>query len=69
MPYKFSKPFIIVGCFPIFWLNASDKLWAGSVDIINTFLPCFDNKIDNDAEIVVLPTPPLPPTNIHFSVF
>jgi len=44
-------------------------LCAGSVDIINTFLRTLDNKIANEEETVVFPTPPLPPTNIHLRVF
>ncbi len=58
-----------MGCFPNFCPKASDKLWAGSVDIINTFERIFDNNIANDEETVVFPTPPFPPTNIHLSVF
>ena len=41
---------------------------AGSVDIIKIFFPLFVDKTDKDEETVVLPTPPFPPTNIHFKV-
>lgn len=40
---KFSNPWTFVGTLLNFWLNASDKLWAGSVDITRTFLRTLDS--------------------------
>lgn len=39
--YKFWKPLTRVGTFENFWLNASDMLWAGSVEIMSTLSRTF----------------------------
>lgn len=36
MAYKFSKLLTLVGTLENFWSNASEMLWAGSVDMIST---------------------------------
>jgi hypothetical protein len=38
---KLSKPLTSRASLPNFWLNASDKLWAGSVEMRRTDLRCF----------------------------
>lgn len=34
----------------------------------DTFFPFFANNVAKELDVVVLPTPPLPPTKIHFNV-
>jgi hypothetical protein len=50
-----------------FWSNASERLWAGSVEMIRTFFLTWERRMERQEEVVVFPTPPLPPTKIHFS--
>mmetsp|Transcript_27262 Transcript_27262/g.60053 ORF Transcript_27262/g.60053 Transcript_27262/m.60053 type:complete len:232 (-) Transcript_27262:209-904(-) len=66
---RLSKPSIGVGSRPIFWQKASLKLWAGSVDTIKTFLRVFANWTPKQQLVVVLPTPPFPPTKTHWRLF
>lgn len=44
-------------------------MWAGSVEIKSTDLRTRLSWIAREQDVVVLPTPPLPPTKIHRSVF
>jgi len=54
-----------VGSFVTFWSKQSLKLCAGSVEIINVFFPDLACKVARLLLVVVLPTPPLPPTKIQ----
>jgi len=65
--YKLLKFLTSVGDFVNFWENASLRLCAGSVDIINTESLTLERSTATELEIVVFPTPPFPPTNIHWS--
>mmetsp|Transcript_16211 Transcript_16211/g.63222 ORF Transcript_16211/g.63222 Transcript_16211/m.63222 type:complete len:250 (-) Transcript_16211:26-775(-) len=65
---RFSKPSILVGSLPIFWLKASLRLCAGSVEIRRTDSLFCARSTASEQEVVVLPTPPFPPTKIHLSV-
>ena len=49
--------------------NASDILCAGSVEISKTFSLTRDIRTASEHEVEVFPTPPLPPTKIHFNDF
>ena len=49
--------------------KASDILCAGSVEISKTFSLTRDIRTANEHEVEVFPTPPLPPTKIHFNDF
>ena len=67
MAYRLSNPLIRMGSLLNFCEKASDTLWAGSVLMIST-LPRVRASSTPMLELdVVLPTPPLPPTKIHFS--
>src|SRR5690606_29222865 len=48
-----------------FWLNASDRLCAGSVLIRRTDSRALASWMAREQDVVVLPTPPLPPTKIQ----
>lgn len=61
--------FTYVGWLENFWSKASDRLCAGSVEISNTLCLCFVISTARDEEVVVLPTPPFPPTKIHLRDF
>ena len=65
MALRLSIPFTLVASFPNFWSKASLRLCAGSVDISNTLSRCLASWIAREHDVVVLPTPPLPPTNIQ----
>ena len=54
-----------VGVFPNFWPKASERLCAGSVEISRTLGRHWANWVARAQLVVVLPTPPLPPTKIH----
>mmetsp|Transcript_26918 Transcript_26918/g.57667 ORF Transcript_26918/g.57667 Transcript_26918/m.57667 type:complete len:259 (-) Transcript_26918:74-850(-) len=69
MALRLSNPSIGVGSRPIFWQKASLKLWAGSVDTIRTFFRVLANWTPKQQLVVVLPTPPLPPTKTHWRLF
>src|SRR5699024_10572729 len=53
---------------PIFWLNISPRLCAGSVDISNVLFSCCADFQAIAAAEVDFPTPPFPPTKITFFV-
>lgn len=76
MAHKLSyNPITGVGVLPSFWLNASLRLCAGSVETSSTFRrrvwPVLStngivaNNVASAQDVVVLPTPPFPPTKIH----
>jgi hypothetical protein len=67
MQYRLAKPCTSVGLRENFWLKASDRLCAGSVDTISTLRRADASATPSEQDDVVLPTPPLPPTNTHFS--
>jgi hypothetical protein len=69
MAYRLLKPSTWVGVFVNFCRKASLRLWAGSVLMISTLPRCADSCTARLLEQVVLPTPPLPPTQIHFRLF
>lgn len=66
--YRLVNPWTRVGVFVNFCLNASLRLCAGSVDMINTLSLCCASCTARLLLQVVLPTPPLPPTQIHFKL-
>lgn len=67
--YRLEKPSTSAGFFVNFCLKASLRLWAGSVEMISTDFLAAASWTARDDEHVVLPTPPLPPTKIHFRSF
>jgi len=66
MQYRLSKPCTRVGSLPNFCEKASERLCAGSVETRRTFSRTIESRMPTQHEVVVLPTPPLPPTNTHF---
>ncbi len=52
---------------PNFWLKASLRLWAGSVEMSSTERRTLASWMASEHEVVVLPTPPFPPTKIQRS--
>ena len=69
MALRFVKPSISLASFPNFCEKASDKLCAGSVEMRSTERRTLASCIAREHDVVVFPTPPLPPTNIHRRVF
>ena len=69
MALRLSKPLTSRASLPNFWLKASDRLCAGSVEMRRTDLRCFASWMAREQDVVVFPTPPLPPTKIHRSDF
>lgn len=65
MAKRLGTPSMAVGSLSTFWSKQSDRLWAGSVEMISTYLPCSARRVAMEEEVVVLPTPPLPPTKIQ----
>ena len=71
MQNKFETPATATGSRPNFWPNASLKLCAGSVLTTSAFAPLPSSsrrlaiRSARQHEVVVLPTPPFPPTKIH----
>ncbi len=65
---RFEKPSIKRASLPNFWLNASLRLCAGSVEMSSTERRTFASWMAREHDVVVFPTPPLPPTKIHRSV-
>ena len=46
MAYRFLKPWTWVGYLLNFWLNASEILWAGSVEMSKTLSRTFESRTD-----------------------
>ena len=69
MAYRLVKPSTREGCLLNFWRKASLRLWAGSVEMMRTDSRTAASCTARAHEVVVLPTPPLPPQKAHFSVF
>lgn len=67
MAYRLSNPWTRVGVLVNFWRKASLRLCAGSVEMMRTFCRHPASCTARLLEQVVFPTPPLPPTKIHFS--
>jgi hypothetical protein len=67
MALRFSKPSMRRASLPNFWLKASLRLWAGSVEISSTERRTFASWMASEQDVVVLPTPPFPPTKIQRS--
>ena len=65
---RLSIPLTGFASLEIFWSKQSLRLWAGSVEMINVFFPFPANVVAKLLLVVVFPTPPLPPTNIHLRV-
>lgn len=65
MALKFVKPSINLASLPNFCENASDRLCAGSVEMRRTERRTFASWIAREQDVVVFPTPPLPPTKIQ----
>lgn len=65
MALRLSKPLIRRASLPNFWLKASDRLCAGSVLMSRTERRTLASWMAREHEVVVLPTPPLPPTKIQ----
>ena len=69
MAKRLVKPSTSVGTLVNFWRKASLRLWAGSVEMMSTLSRTPASCTAREQEQVVLPTPPLPPTKIHFRLF
>lgn len=67
--HKLSNPWTKVASWENYWSNASERLWAGSVDINKVFPLVLDNWIAIEDDVVVFPTPPFPPTKINYKLF
>ncbi len=65
MANKLSNPLTSVAVLPNFWPNASLRLCAGSVEISSTLRRCAASCTESEHDVVVLPTPPLPPQKIQ----
>ncbi|KAG5519067.1 hypothetical protein PMAC_002153 [Pneumocystis sp. 'macacae'] len=63
--FLFSNPSTLHASFPNFCPNASDRLCAGSVEISRTDSRTRDSWIASEHDVVVFPTPPLPPVPQH----
>jgi hypothetical protein len=66
---SWSIPVIGVGFLVTFWSKQSLKLWAGSVEIMIVLRPVRAIAVARLLLVVVLPTPPFPPTKIQCKVF
>jgi len=64
---RLGTPGIGVGDEPIFVAKASERLWAGSVEMRRTEARAEARARAREEETVVLPTPPLPPTKTQRS--
>lgn len=62
-------PLMGVGSLVTFWSKQSLRLCAGSVEMMRVFLFCCEMRVAKLLLVVVLPTPPLPPTKIQRRVF
>ena len=67
MAKRLLMPLMGLGLLVTFCWNASLRLCAGSVLMMSTFFLLSAICIATLQDVVVLPTPPFPPTNIHFS--
>ena len=67
MALRLSNPSTSRASLPNFWLKASLRLWAGSVEMSSTERRTLASWMARLHDVVVLPTPPLPPTKIHRS--
>ena len=67
-PNKPSTPSIGVGSVPMSTPKESDVECAGSLETMRTFSPESANQTAVAAEVVVLPTPPLPPNNSSLAI-
>ncbi len=67
MALRLVKPSTRRASLPNFWLKASLRLWAGSVEMSSTERRTLASWMASEHEVVVLPTPPLPPTKIQRS--
>jgi len=65
MQYRLENPLTRVGSWVKRWQNASLRLCAGSVDTISTFSRTVLSSTPRQHEVVVFPTPPLPPVKAH----
>ena len=67
MALRLVKPSTRRASLPNFWLKASLRLWAGSVEMSSTERRTLASWMASEHDVVVLPTPPLPPTKIQRS--
>lgn len=65
MALRFSKPLTRRASLPNFCEKASDRLCAGSVEMSSTERRTLASWMASEHDVVVLPTPPLPPTKIQ----
>ena len=66
---KFVKPLMRRASLPNFCEKASERLCAGSVEMRRTERRTLASCMAREQEVVVFPTPPLPPTKIQRRVF
>ena len=66
---RLVKPSTSLASLPNFCEKASERLCAGSVEIRRTDRRTLASWMAREQEVVVFPTPPLPPTKIHRRVF
>jgi hypothetical protein len=69
MALRFVKPSTSLASLPNFCENASERLCAGSVEINRTERRTLASWMAREHDVVVFPTPPLPPTKIQRRVF
>ena len=67
MALRLVKPSMRRASLPNFCEKASDRLCAGSVEISSTLRRTLASWMASEHDVVVLPTPPLPPTKIQRS--
>lgn len=65
MALRLSKPLTRRASLPNFCEKASERLWAGSVEMSRTERRTLASWMASEHDVVVLPTPPLPPTKIQ----
>ena len=65
MAERLSKPLMRRASLPNFWEKASERLWAGSVLMSRTLRRTLASWMAREHDVVVFPTPPLPPTKIQ----
>lgn len=65
MALRFVNPSTRVGTEVNFCRKASDRLCAGSVEMSSTLSRTWARRTARLQAVVVLPTPPLPPTKTH----